>query len=410
MDFMATPRRRRLLFAALYLSEGAPIGFIWLALPTELRAAGVPLERITWLTATLVLPWTFKFVFAPLVDALRTPRFTLRHWILGAQGAMCATLAGVPAIGLDEDIAPLASLLLVHACAAATQDVAVDALCISTTPHEERGRLNGWMQAGMLLGRAAMGGGALVLRGYLGLGGIVALLVTITGFSALMLLSSRLPTHPTPDDALGERARRTSRALRRMLTHRNTWFGLAFAFIGGAGFKALEVVLGPFLIDREYAREEIGWFTAGPMIGATLVGAVLGGALADRLPRRRIVVIALVFIAASVTLLAFADWRMNGARGPHLLGLLSVTALGIGVYIAASHACLMDATDPAVAATQFSAFMGATNGCESWSTYVMGRIAESRGYPLAFVCLSAASLLALPALLRMNRPSPYSTQ
>ncbi len=64
MDLLATPTRRKVLFAALYLSEGAPIGFIWWALPTRLRMAGVTVEQITLLTAVLVLPWAFKFLWA----------------------------------------------------------------------------------------------------------------------------------------------------------------------------------------------------------------------------------------------------------------------------------------------------------------------------------------------------------
>ena len=85
MDFLKTPLRRRLLFAALYLSEGAPIGFLWLALPTRLKASGVSIENITALTAALVIPWTFKFAWAPLVDVLRSPRWTLKHWVLSMQ-------------------------------------------------------------------------------------------------------------------------------------------------------------------------------------------------------------------------------------------------------------------------------------------------------------------------------------
>ena len=38
--------RRRLLFASLYFSEGAPIGYLWWALPTKLRAAGADIEQI----------------------------------------------------------------------------------------------------------------------------------------------------------------------------------------------------------------------------------------------------------------------------------------------------------------------------------------------------------------------------
>jgi MFS family permease len=66
-----------MLFAALYFSEGAPIGFIWWALPAQLRLQHVPIEQITLLTSTLVLPWTLKFLWAPLVDLLSGNRWTL---------------------------------------------------------------------------------------------------------------------------------------------------------------------------------------------------------------------------------------------------------------------------------------------------------------------------------------------
>jgi hypothetical protein len=71
MSLLGTARRRRALFFLLYACEGAPIGFLWWALPAELRARGVPVAEITLLTSTLVLPWTFKFVWAPLLDGLR---------------------------------------------------------------------------------------------------------------------------------------------------------------------------------------------------------------------------------------------------------------------------------------------------------------------------------------------------
>jgi hypothetical protein len=43
-NLLATPGKRRVLFALLYFSEGAPIGYIWWHLPTRLRAADLPIE------------------------------------------------------------------------------------------------------------------------------------------------------------------------------------------------------------------------------------------------------------------------------------------------------------------------------------------------------------------------------
>ncbi len=186
MNFFETTLRRRILFGCLYLSEGAPIGFLWLAMPTRLRITGVPIEQITWLTAILVLPWTFKFAWAPLVDLLRSRWWTLRHWIVASQTIMGLTLA--PLIWLDpvNQFQTMTWILLAHALSAATQDVAIDALCISATAPGERGQYNGWMQAGMLLGRSMMGGGALVLAAYVGDAAIVGLLMMLTTFSMVL--------------------------------------------------------------------------------------------------------------------------------------------------------------------------------------------------------------------------------
>ncbi|MDA1051566.1 MAG: MFS transporter [Planctomycetota bacterium] len=408
MDFLATRTRRKFLFFSLYLSEGAPIGFIWLALPTRLRASGVGIEDITWLTAILVLPWTFKFLWAPLVDLLRTRRWNLRHWIVTAQIVMGLSL--LPLIWLDpvHSFRALGALLLVHAFAAATQDVAIDALCISTTTASERGQYNGWMQAGMLIGRAIMGGGALVMGQHIGETAVVSLLVLITTFSILLVLMAR--SHGAEKQITTEAGhlRKVWESVKTACSQRNTWLGLLFALLGGAAFKSLEVVYGPFLVDRGYDKTTIGWFSAGPMIVAMIVGSLVGGWLADRVGHRRCVAASLVYISASIAGLAVSELAFGS--GNHLLVLLAVTAFGIGVFTASSYALFMDISHPLIAATQFSAFMGATNGCESWSSYVIGGLIKSQGYPVAMLVLCGASLVALPLLasMKLTRKTPHS--
>jgi len=400
MDFLATRTRRKFLFFSLYLSEGAPIGFIWLALPTRLRASGVDIGDITWLTGILVLPWTFKFLWAPLIDLLRTRSWNLRHWIITAQIVM--GLALLPLIWLDpvDSFQALGALLLVHAFAAATQDVAIDVLCISTTSASERGLYNGWMQAGMLIGRAVMGGGALVLGQYIGEAAVVSLLVLMTTFSISLVLMSR-PHGAEQEIAAREgHVREVWKSIKNAGRQRNTWLGLLFALSGGAAFKSLEVIYGPFLVDQGYDETTIGWFSAGPMIVAMIVGSLVGGWLADRLGHRRSVAGSLVYIAAAIAGLALSELTMG--PGTHLLVLLAVTAFGIGVFTASSYALFMDISHPRIAATQFSAFMGATNGCESWSSFVIGSLIQSHGYPVAMLVLCSVSLVALPLLASMK--------
>ncbi len=404
MNFFETQARRKILFASLYLSEGAPIGFLWLALPTRLRILDVPVEKITWLTAMLVLPWTFKFMWAPMVDVLRGDHWTLRHWIVAAQCMMGLTL--LPLLWLDprQSLGWLAATLMVHALSAATQDVAIDALCISSTEPDERGQYNGWMQAGMLIGRALMGGGALVMASWVGDAAVVVGLILLTTFSMLLVMQSKPPGDDHSAMSIG-RWNNLRQTLGIALLDRNTWLGLLFALSGGAAFKSLEVIYGPFLVDRGFEQASIGWFSAGPMIGAMIVGSLLGGWLTDRLGPRRCVSFAMIAMAGTIGGLALTDYSLDSAPQLALLTWLVLTAFGIGVFTASSYALLMNISRPAIAATQFSTFMGATNGCESWSSYTSGWIIQRFGYAEAMLVMCAASLLALPLLgaLRVDK-------
>jgi MFS family permease len=392
--------RRKLLFAALYFSEGAPIGFIWLTIPVRLRTAGLEIEKVTWLASILILPWTLKFLWAPLVDTLRSKRWTLRSWIYSSQTLMALTI--VPLAWLDPvvDFHWLAATLLLHGFAAATQDVSIDALCIATTAPAERGAFNGWMQVGVLLGRATMGGGVLATYSLLGNEGAVTLLVATIAFSMLLLVVTNLPTtlHTLKPPSFATLAT----TYRTAFSARSTWWGVGFALVAGAAFKSFEAVYGVYLVDRGFSERTIGVFTAGPMIGALVAGSMLGGWLTDRIGSFRFVGVALVTLAGLIALVALLDLATDGVPRPPLFALLVLIGVGIGVFTAASYAMYMNLTRPAIAATQFSTFMGAVNGCESWSVYLLGRLIVGWGYGPGFLVLCVVSLLALPMLPRMS--------
>ena len=186
--------------------------------------------------------------------------------------------------------------------------------------------------------------------------------------------------------------------LQSAFRQRRTWLGLLFAAIGGAGFEAVGAVAGPFLIDREFSSDEVGLFFAFPAIAGMISGALVGGYVSDRIGRRRAVGLFLSLLAVMICIISFVDGFFGQQARWWLFGLLSVFYLCIGFFTASSYALFMDLTDPKLAATQFSAFMGATNGCESWASLAGGRLVGGFGYPVAFVLMAAVSLLGLPLL------------
>lgn len=399
-----TRRRQIAAFTLLYAAEGAPIGFIWWALPALLRSQDVSLERITSLTAVVLLPWVFKFLWAPVVDLCRSRRWGFRAWILSAQLAMSAAL--VPLVWLDpgRHFDAWFALLVVHAFAAATQDVAIDALAINTVPADDRGLLNGCMQAGMLTGRSVFGGGALVLAAWAGPAWMMAALAAwiLIAMPAVLLLDEPA----VPPAASRGAARELGAGVRAILGTRSLWIGLAFALLSAAGFEATGQLAGPFLVDRGVGTATIGWFFGLVVVTAMLAGGLIGGRLSDRWGRRRSVAVFLAGFVAAILLVAAAD--RSGAPAPAHLALLAVMYVFVGLFTAASYALFMDLTMPRLAGTQFSAFMAATNGCESWSALAGGRIAAAAGYPAAFLVMSLVSLCSLPLLARL-RPSASRT-
>jgi MFS family permease len=416
-----SPGGRKVLFALLYLSEGAPMGYLWWALPTKLQLAGLEIDEITALTSALALPWAFKFLWAPAVDGLRSKSWSFRAWIVSAQIGMGLTLLPLFASDFRDDFAWIYPLLLAHAFLASLQDVAIDGLAITVTPPEERGALNGWMQTGLLAGRALFGGGILLVETHLGERGALALLIGAIWLALTVVLLGGRPPGTADERAFGQRLRGLAASLRKALARRRTWLAMLFAASAGMAFEAVGQVAGPFLETHGYSKEDIGWFYL-PVALLTSAGAILGGYLSDRLGRRRAAAIAVAVVAALVLALAGVDYfldqlepnaapaagRQDDASGARYY-LLTALFLAIGFFTSATYALFMDLTVPGVAATQFAVFMGMTNLCESWSTRVVGALAGDRGYPAAFTIMALASLLTLPLLAGLRVTPPGET-
>lgn len=399
MNFLATPGTRKLLFTSLYLSEGGPIGFLWWALPTVLRSNGLPIGKITTLTAILTIPWALKFLWAPLVDVLRH-RFPLKRWIIVSQMIMGVSLFPLLILDMQDQFSIIGFFLILHSFAAATQDVSIDALCIQVTTKKERGSLNGWMQAGMLTGRAILGGGALILMRSLGLPGVVLLLIGVVWFSMfLIFFTENLKPVLDPQSPTGFPAFRNT--LRMAIGRRSTWYGLAFAAVAGAGYEAVGAVAGPFLIDRGLVSEEVGWFFLLPAVLATIGGSIVGGYVADRMQRTRAVSVFLLIMAGVVYAIAGVNAANPGSASWYLI-TFSLLYFSIGLFVSSSYALFMDITNPSLGATQFSAYMGATNLCESWSSFTVGRIIGGWGYTVAFLVMGTVSLVTLSLLPQLN--------
>ncbi len=393
VNLLSTKPGSRFLFAALYFSEGAPIGYIWWAVPTKLRAAGVPVAEITALTALVALPWMFKFLWAPLVDTWRGPRFGYRAWIMAAQLGMGLALLPLLRVNLADSLSLARGLLLIHAFCAATQDVAVDAFCIGSIAEREHGSINGWMQFGMLLGRSVFGGAILYVERFIGESFTLVMMIGCIWLSGVLVYFAKEPKQERDASPSGG-VRRFFMTLRAVFAKRTTWLALLFAATGGAAFESVGSVVRPLLIDLGLDQDAVGLFSAGPIVISMAAGALAGGYLADRMGHRRTVKLIGLALALSVLSLAAVIWK--GEPSVQVLqGIIVWCHVLTGAFTAGTYALFMDITDPALGGTQFSTFMSATNLCEIWAGAWTGHLVSSHGYALPFGVMSVVSVLAL---------------
>jgi predicted MFS family arabinose efflux permease len=271
-------------------------------------------------------------------------------------------------------------------------------------PERDRARTTGWMQAGMLVGRATFGGLALAAEKWIGAPSVIFILVGCIWFTlaAVWLFpnSGALDAPRRPD------APPLSVTIPRALRKRTLWVGLGIALIAGAGFEAMAGLIGPFFVHHNASQEAIGLFFAVPVVLFTIAGGLVGGTLADRLGHRRLIELSIVAILVCIAAIV-AGAALLHLDGWRLMALATPLYLCIGSLTASSYALFMDISDPAIGGTQFSAFMGATNLCEVWAVALAGAMIGRYGFGVAFLAVASISLLAIP-LLPFSRAAPIA--
>lgn len=148
--------------ALLYFAQGLPFGLVNNAMPLAFSKLGVSLQNIG-LLALAGLPWTFKFLWAPLVD-----RFgQRRHW-MAACLALMALLVVAFGVRFGGSVSPLIWALVIGvALLSATQDIAIDAGTIEMLEERELGPANGIRVTAYRVALIAAGSGVPIVAGML---------------------------------------------------------------------------------------------------------------------------------------------------------------------------------------------------------------------------------------------------
>jgi PAT family beta-lactamase induction signal transducer AmpG len=299
---------RVLIVLFLGFSAGLPLALSASTLQIWMRQSGVDLGTIGLFTL-VGTPYTVKFLWAPVVDALDVPLLSpmfgrRRGWLLFAQLLL---IVSVMLLGFcDPARAPwylvFAAALLV-ATASATQDIVIDAFRIESLSESEQAAGMAAYVAAYRIGMLVSGAGALFLvSGFedLGFGKGSAWTAGYLVMAALLVIgvaTTLIATEPAKSSLVeAEHAahRRESPLLRvamaayasfaEFMTREAAIVALAFVVLYKLCDAFAGAVTAVFVIDIGFSQNEYAAIVKGVGLAATLIGGFAGGALARAYP------------------------------------------------------------------------------------------------------------------------------
>ncbi len=383
----------------LGFASGLPLALVSGTLQAWATVENVSLTEIGFLTL-VGSAYTLKFLWAPLIDRYAPPFMGRRRgWILVTQLMLAASIAAMGFFSPGVNLTALALLAVWVAFLSATQDIAFDAYCTDVLQAQERAAGAAVKVMGYRLAMIVSGGLALILADrWLGWSNTYFLMGFFMALCALVTLVSPDPQEQSrPPRSLSEAV---VAPLADFFSRPGAWSVLALIVLYKLGDAFAGALSTTFLIRAAgFSLSEVGTINKVFGLAATVVGALMGGAIMARLGLYRALMI--FGILQAVSNLGYWLIAIETAPSMWLMGfVVGLENLCGGLGTAAFVALLMALCNRTYSATQF-ALLSALSAVGR--TYLAGPLTpvlvESLGWPGFFIC---TVFIAVPGLLMLR--------
>lgn len=392
-------------------ASGLPLYLLLNLVPAWLKTEGLSLRAIGAF-ALIQFPYTWKFLWAPLLD-----RYGILPWLGRRRSWMFVSQIGlIAAIGWLGQLSPVDHLSLVIGLTAllaflsATQDIALDAFRREILPDVELGlgnaiHVNAYRIAGLVPGSLS-----LILADHLPWNQVFVITAAFMIPGLAMTLLVREP----------QAAANAPRTLRDAVVEPfREFFGrhgvqsallvLAFLFFYKLGDSLCTALATPFYLDMGYSKTEIGIIAKNAGLWPMVIGGILGGIWMLKLGINR--ALWLFGVAQIVTILGFVwlAWIGPGESTPVRLATLALViageSVGAGLGTTAFVAFMARTTHPAYTATQLALFTSLMAVPRTFINATAGWLVEAMGWTSFFwMCF----FLAIPGMLLLLKVAPWS--
>ncbi len=411
-DWLAALLTRRMLICVLTgFSSGLPLYLLLNLVPAWLRTEGIGLKEIG-LFALIQFPYTWKFLWSPLLDRFAIPLLGRRRgWMLLTQLLLLAFVAALGLFSPRLDLQQVIVLATLLAFASATQDIVLDAFRREILSDAELGlgnsvHVNAYRVAGLIPGSLS-----LIMADHLPWSQVFAV-------TALFMLPGVAMTLWVKEPRLAGQAPRTLREavvepFHEFITRaglQRAALVLGFIFLYKLGDSLCTALATPFYLDMGYAKSEIGVIAKNAGLWPAVVGGLLGGLWMVRLGINRALWLFGLVQFLSIFGFAWLAWMgpaeaADGARLGRLALVIAFEALGVGLGTAAFVAFIASATHPRYTATQLALFTSLAAVPRTLINASAGWLVEHLGWTDFFLLCAA---LAIPGMALLLRVAPWT--
>lgn len=394
--------RRMLLCILTGFSSGLPLYVLYQMVPAWLRDQQVDLATIG-LFSLIAFPYTWKFLWSPLMDRWTPPLGRRRGWALLTQVALTASLAAFSLFDAGTQTQQVALVAGIVALFSASQDIVLDAYRREILPDHELGIGNSMFVNAYRVSSLVPGSLALILADRIPWSSVT---LVVAAFMVVGLLTALWMPEP-------EIARPPPRSLTEAVVEpfrefftRNGVGGalliLVFMLLYKLGDSMATALATPFYLDIGFTKTEIGTIAKLAALWSSIAGGVVGGLIMIKAGINRS--LWLFGVVQVVSILGFAALSVVGADRTLLFFVVSFEYLGVGLGTAAFVAFIARSTNRAYTATQLALLTSLTGVPRTFANAGTGYLVEAYGYTSFFLLCTA---VALPGMVMLFWVAPW---
>ncbi|QDZ30632.1 AmpG family muropeptide MFS transporter [Noviherbaspirillum sp. UKPF54] len=398
-----------LICVSLGFSSGLPLFILYNLLSAWLKSENVDLKAIG-LFALVGFPYTWKFVWSPLMDRFHFPLLGRRRgWMLVTQLLLLGAVGAMGFYSPKTDLTAIIVLCGAIAFLSASQDIVIDAYRREMLTDQQQGSGTAIFVNAYKLSTLVPGSLSLILSDFMSWQAVFAITAL---FMLPGVLTTLLVSEPTLYGAPPKNLREAVVLPFREFVNRSGWsyalWVLAFIFLYKLGDSMATALATPFYLDLGFTRTQIGLVAKNAGLWASLAGGILGAVWLEKTGINRGLWIFGALQAAAI--LGFAALaRVGVSTNEHatlMLGaVIGLEAFAVGLGTAAFTAFIATTTDPRYTATQYALFTSLAAVPRTFFNAATGYIVTQTGW---FTFFLVCFVLALPGMLMLPKIAPWN--